>query len=99
MIRSKCDECGGKLKLEDVDFSLFGTSLGRFPAEVCTKCGEKVFSEEVSDRIDSVAKERGLWGLGAAKKNEALKKTFGTLKFIQSTEEILRRSDKDAWDE
>ncbi len=64
MIRAKCDECGGKLTVKDVDFSLFGTNLGRFPAEVCTKCGEKVFSEEVSDRIDSVAKEKGLWGLG-----------------------------------
>ena len=65
MIRSKCDECGGKITMKEVDFSLFGISLGRFPAEVCAKCGEKVFTEATSDSIDAAAKEKGLWGLGA----------------------------------
>ncbi|MBI3033735.1 hypothetical protein HYY72_01100 [Candidatus Woesearchaeota archaeon] len=64
MIRGKCDECGGKIVAMKTDFSLFGVSLGKFPAEVCTKCGEKVFTEDVSDEIDKVAKEKGLWGLG-----------------------------------
>ncbi len=65
MIRNKCDECRGKLVEKNVDFSLFGVLLGKFPAEVCTKCGEKVFTEATSDRIDAAAKEKGLWGLEA----------------------------------
>jgi len=28
-----------------------------------------------------------------------LKKTFGTLKFKKSTDEVLNESDKEAWDE
>ena len=49
MIRNKCDECGGKLVEKSVDFSMFGVSMGKFPAEVCTKCGDEVFTEEVSE--------------------------------------------------
>jgi len=64
MIRGKCDECSGKIVIKKTDFVLYGTSLGKFPAEICTKCGEKVFTEEVSDCIDKLAKEKGLWGLG-----------------------------------
>lgn len=60
----KCDECGGKIANKKVEFKLYGESLGYFPAEVCTKCGEQVFSEETSDKIDEIAKEKGLWGLG-----------------------------------
>ena len=33
------------------------------------------------------------------KKSNSLKETFGVLKFKKSTEEILRESDKEAWDE
>lgn len=65
MIREKCDECGGKLVEKKVDFSMFGVGLGRFPAEVCAKCGEEVFTEETSATIDEIAKERGLFGLAA----------------------------------
>ena len=65
MIRDKCDECGGKLAEKSVDFSMFGVGLGKFPAEVCTKCGDEVFTEEVSEQIDKVAKEKGLFGLAA----------------------------------
>lgn len=36
-----------------------------FPAEVCAKCGEEVFTEETSARIDELAKEKGLFGLAA----------------------------------
>ena len=59
----KCDECGGKIEKKKVDFSLYGESLGKFDAEVCTRCGEELFSEEVSQQMDQVAKEKGLWGL------------------------------------
>ncbi len=33
------------------------------------------------------------------KKSNPLKETFGTLKFRRTTEEILKESDKEAWDE
>jgi len=59
----KCDECGGKIANKKVDFFLFGENLGKFEAEVCTKCGEELFTEKVSDQIDEVAKKKGLWGL------------------------------------
>ena len=65
MIRDKCDECGGKLVEKNVDFSMFGVSLGKFPAEVCAKCGDEVFTEDVSARIDKIAQEKGLFGLAA----------------------------------
>ena len=65
MIREKCDECSGKLVEKSVDFKMFGVSIGKFPAEVCTKCGEEVFTEEVSEKIDAAAKGKDLFGLAA----------------------------------
>ncbi|HLC64785.1 MAG TPA: YgiT-type zinc finger protein [Candidatus Nanoarchaeia archaeon] len=59
----KCDECGARTVRKLVDFSMYGIHLGKFPAEVCTKCGEEVFDEKTSEEIDSVAKKKGLWGL------------------------------------
>lgn len=63
MERSKCEECGGKIEKKQVDFYVYGISLGKFPAEVCSKCNEEIFDEKTSEKIDSLAKERGLWGL------------------------------------
>ena len=65
MKREKCEECGGRIVKKEVEFKLYGESLGMFPAEVCTKCGEEIFDEATSDKIDEKAKEKGLWGLGA----------------------------------
>lgn len=60
----KCLNCGSSgVKKKKIDFKVYGISLGKFPAEVCSKCGEEVFDEATSDKIDKVAKERGLWGL------------------------------------
>ncbi len=64
MKRIKCEECGGKIIKKKVDFNMYGFSLGKFPAEVCTKCGEEVFDEDASDQIEQIAKEKGLYGLG-----------------------------------
>jgi len=61
-----CANCGNKdVELKKVDFKVYGISLGKFEAEVCNRCGEEVFSEEVSDKIDGIAKKKGLWGLEA----------------------------------
>ena len=46
-----------------VDFSLYGTSLGSFKAKVCSRCKDTLFAELASDRIDELAKQKGLWGL------------------------------------
>lgn len=64
MKKGNC-ECGGKTSKKKVDFSMYGTSLGKFEAEVCQKCCETLFSEKVSDQIDEAAKKKGLWGLEA----------------------------------
>lgn len=68
MERKKCEECSGNIKRKKVDFKIYGESLGLFPAEVCTKCGEEIFTEETSDAIDEAAKRKGLWGLEAQAK-------------------------------
>ena len=63
---AKCYICGeGRLEKQKIDFLLYGESLGKFEAEVCSKCGEKFFSEEASDKIDEKAKKKGLYGLEA----------------------------------
>ena len=59
----KCDECGGNFVKKKKEFELFGISLGEFDALVCQKCSQTLFTEEVSDQIDKIAKEKGLWGL------------------------------------
>ena len=71
MEKQKCEECGGKLVKKEVDFTMYGIILGKFPAEVCTKCGEELFDEKTSEEIDKIAKEKGLWGL--AKKVKIVK--------------------------
>lgn len=68
MKRTKCEECSGRIVRKDVDYSMYGVSLGKFPAEVCTKCGEEVFDEDVSDQIEKITKEKGLYGLGTRTK-------------------------------
>ena len=61
--RKVCEGCGGNVVKKKIDFSIYGEHLGKFEAEVCAKCGEELFSEEVSNQIDEVAKKKGLWGL------------------------------------
>ena len=68
MKRIKCEECGGKIIHKKVDFRMYGISLGKFQAQVCTKCGEEVFTEEVSDEIEAITKKKGLYGLEARTK-------------------------------
>lgn len=68
MDRKTCDECGGKIFHKNVLYELYGVKLGEFPAEVCKKCGEKVFTEETSRIMTTKAKEMGLFGLEARTK-------------------------------
>ncbi len=68
MERKLCEECGGKVERKKVEFSLYGESLGFFPAEVCQQCGEELFDEETSEDMDEIAKRKGLWALEAQTK-------------------------------
>lgn len=67
-MRTKCEECNGKIIKKNVPFSLYTVHLGSFPAEVCAQCGEECFDEEASEMIDDAAKTKGLWGLSARAK-------------------------------
>ncbi len=65
----KCYVCEkGNLKKKKVDYSLYGELIGKFNAEVCDKCGETFFSEEVSEKKTEIAKKKGLFGLEAKTK-------------------------------
>ncbi len=60
----KCPVCGkGDLVSGEVKEEMFGVSLGTYPAEVCTECGETFVDGETMDAIEAKAKELGLWGL------------------------------------
>ena len=62
----KCYMCEkGNLLKKKVDYKLYGISIGEFDAEVCNKCSETFFDEEVSKKMTAIAKRKGLWGLQA----------------------------------
>lgn len=58
----KCVFCGGKVVKKRVTFSYEEDSkyllVKNVPAEVCTKCGEKTYSPEVTDELLRFAKEQ-----------------------------------------
>ncbi len=58
----------GELEKKKVEVKAYGVVIGKFEGEVCAKCGETFFSEQVSDKIDELAKKKGLWGLEAKTK-------------------------------
>ena len=64
MKRIKCEECGGKIVKRIVNYDYLGEYIGKFEAEVCSRCGETVFDEGVSKKIENKVKELGLYGLG-----------------------------------
>ncbi len=100
---NKCDECSGKIIKKNIEFSMYGINLGKFPAEVCTKCGEEVFDEKTSEKIDKIAKEKGLFGL--AKKVKIVKignslairipKNISDFLKLKPGKETIIRPDKD----
>jgi hypothetical protein len=62
----KCALCEkGTLHKKKAPFAMYGTALGLFDAEVCSACDEVFFTEDSSDKIDEIAKKKGLWGLEA----------------------------------
>lgn len=53
---SKCYQCGGKLKRENVDIARYWgkelIALNDVPSLVCSKCGERYFEAKISHQID-----------------------------------------------
>lgn len=62
-MENKCALCKGKLKRKIINHSVYGKSLGNFPALVCDSCGEKWFDEETSKKIEEIEKKEKLFGL------------------------------------
>ena len=55
MTKMKCIFCGGKIERKKVTFSYEEDDkyllVENVPAEMCTKCGEKTYSPEVTDEL------------------------------------------------
>lgn len=65
----KCYICNkGELVKRDVVRKMYGKAIGKFKAEVCTKCNEVFYDEGTSRKITEKTKELGLWGLEARTK-------------------------------
>lgn len=62
-MENKCALCGGKLKRKIVDYTIYGKSIGKFPAMVCDSCGEQWFDEQISKKIEEIEKKQGTFGL------------------------------------
>lgn len=59
----KCPNCGqADLKRREIPFVQGARYLGDFVADVCPVCGEILFTEDASERINARAQELGLWG-------------------------------------
>ena len=58
----KCVFCGGNVKKEMVTFTYEDDEKYLFvehvPAQVCTQCGEKMYSPEVTDELLEFAKDK-----------------------------------------
>lgn len=77
--REECDECGGKLELRSLPYNLKGTLIGNFPTEVCTKCGEKCYTLDVSKEITKAVKEKGLWGIESTTRVNKIGDSLGVI--------------------
>lgn len=65
----KCPVCEkGNLKRKTVPYSVYGVDLGKFPADVCSKCGEQWFDEKTALKIEQLEKKKGLFGLSKESK-------------------------------
>ncbi len=58
----KCT-CGGELKRSKVEVEFFGIDFGLKDAEVCTRCGSEYLDQETMKEIETIVKERNIFGL------------------------------------
>ncbi|MDP4012716.1 MAG: AbrB/MazE/SpoVT family DNA-binding domain-containing protein [Candidatus Nanoarchaeia archaeon] len=54
----------GKLKPVKEKHVLFGVDLGTYPGEKCSECGELFTDSKYVEKIEKIAKEKGIWGIG-----------------------------------
>ena len=54
----------GALKPAMEKHVMYGVDLGTYPGEKCTSCGELFTDSSVMAKIETVAKQKGIWGLG-----------------------------------
>ena len=67
--KTKCPICEeGKLRKGRIKENMFRTYLGKFQAEICTKCGESFTNSETTKKLEEAAKKKGIRGLGAKTK-------------------------------
>ena len=45
-----------------------GFFLGEFPTDICDNCNESFTDQETTRKIEEIAKEKGIWGLGVKTK-------------------------------
>lgn len=65
----KCPICEkGTLEKKEIMETMFGVMLGKFPADVCSSCGESFTDQQTTQAIEVLAKKKGIWGLGAKTK-------------------------------
>ena len=61
----KCPICEkGTLKPVMEKHLMFGVDLGTYTGEKSSACGEVFTNSEIIKKIESVAKQKGIWGLG-----------------------------------
>lgn len=60
---SSCYFCKGKTKIKNIDVDFRWKNqlfvVKNVPVEVCSQCGERYYSAEVSQKLDKLVKERG----------------------------------------
>lgn len=62
---TKCPICEkGTLRPAKEKHVMFGINLGTYPGEKCNKCGEVFTDAKVMEKIEKIAKQKGIWGLG-----------------------------------
>ena len=65
----KCPICEkGELKEGKIKETMFGVYLGELPAEICSVCNESFTDEKTMQQIETLAKKKGIWGLGVKTK-------------------------------
>jgi YgiT-type zinc finger domain-containing protein len=61
---AKCPICEkGTLKKGKIEEQMFGVSLGTFDGEICDECGESFLDEASMKKVETKAKDAGIWGL------------------------------------
>lgn len=69
MKKEECAICEkGYLKKIINKEEIYGVYLGNFPAKKCSHCGEIWTDGKTMEKIEKVAREKGVWGLGVKTK-------------------------------